>query len=326
MRFATSAPVALIALAAAGAAAPTESMEYAIRNNCPAPLAVYINGRSQGILRRDTSLNRRLDASWSGFIYSSSNGGNANGVGTTRAAFYGETDYYYIVKQEGGFNMGVSISPKAARNGTLCERITCDSDSCQDAFTAPPTDFRAARVDAPLHSCPYNHRGYTVTFCPSGRFPGPAPTSSSVIPSPTPPVANTVRIHPLASQGKCLDVRGAVFQNGTPVQVYDCNGTNAQRWVVKRGAVDRIQVAGTNFCLDAGSNPANGVGMKIWTCYKNLPAQEWKFTNDGRVLLANSVFALDLTEGSLKNANQVQTWTFYPDNNNQKWSTSAVYA
>jgi hypothetical protein len=25
-----------------------------------------------------------------------------------------------------------------------------------------------------------------------------------------------------------------------------------------------VKLAGTNFCLDAGSNPANGVQMKIW--------------------------------------------------------------
>lgn len=46
--------------------------------------------------------------------------------------------------------------------------------------------------------------------------------------------------------------------------IYDCNGSNAQKWVIAKGTT-AVQVAGTNFCLDAGSNPANGVQMKIWT-------------------------------------------------------------
>ena len=32
---------------------------------------------------------------------------------------------------------------------------------------------------------------------------------------------------------------------------YDCNGNQAQRWIIKRGST-KVQLAGTNFCLDAG--------------------------------------------------------------------------
>ena len=50
----------------------------------------------------------------------------------------------------------------------------------------------------------------------------------------------------------------------TPVQIYDCNGTPAQNWVWNE-ANTKIRLADSNFCLDAGTNPASGVGMKIWT-------------------------------------------------------------
>jgi Ricin-type beta-trefoil lectin domain len=30
---------------------------------------------------------------------------------------------------------------------------------------------------------------------------------------------------------KCLDVRGAGRADGTPVQIFDCNGTGAQKWI-----------------------------------------------------------------------------------------------
>ena len=58
--------------------------------------------------------------------------------------------------------------------------------------------------------------------------------------------------------GKCLDVQGAVYANGTPVQVYDCNGTGAQRWVLNRSpSGTQVRVANTNFCLDAGSSASS---------------------------------------------------------------------
>ena len=34
---------------------------------------------------------------------------------------------------------------------------------------------------------------------------------------------------------------------------YDCNGTGAQNWVLNAGQT-AVQLAGTNFCLDAGSS------------------------------------------------------------------------
>ena len=33
--------------------------------------------------------------------------------------------------------------------------------------------------------------------------------------------------------------------------------------------------------------PANGVQLKIWQCYDNLPAQQWYYTGDNRIALEN---------------------------------------
>jgi hypothetical protein len=54
-----------------------------------------------------------------------------------------------------------------------------------------------------------------------------------------------------------------------------------------------IQFPNTNFCLDAGSNPANGVTMKLWTCYPGLAQQTWTYTppannNNGFIATVNS--------------------------------------
>lgn len=92
------------------------------------------------------------------------------------------------------------------------------------------------------------------------------------------------------------------------VPSYDCNGTAAQKWLIRRGAT-KVQLAGTNFCLDAGSSksyiqhawllpdsdrsspiagPANGVGLKIWQCFDNLPAQQWNYSNDNHITLVGT--------------------------------------
>ena len=79
-------------------------------------------------------------------------------------------------------------------------------------------------------------------------------------------------LNPNFNNNKCLDVRGDVLANGTPVQMYvsegywqtthlthsisyDCNGTPAQNWTVtSTTGSTKVQLAGTNFCLDAGSS------------------------------------------------------------------------
>ncbi|XP_006462966.1 hypothetical protein AGABI2DRAFT_194010 [Agaricus bisporus var. bisporus H97] len=128
-------------------------------------------------------------------------------------------------------------------------------------------------------------------------------------------------LHPIASSGKCVDVRTSVFENGTVVQIFDCNDSDAQNWRIQRGVAGPIEVEGTGFCLDAGSSPALGVGMKIWQCIDNLPAQQWLYNNDNQIILANqnTNFCLDLTDGNLANTNQLQIWECATGNENQVW-------
>lgn len=103
------------------------------------------------------------------------------------------------------------------------------------------------------------------------------------------------------------------------IRSYDCNGTGAQKWVINRGN-GQVKVAGTNFCLDAGSSPADGTKMKIWQCYDGLAAQQWYWTGDNRIALTNQGFCLDNTGGSTSNGNPVQIWSCGTGNNNQVWT------
>ncbi|NUR04801.1 MAG: ricin-type beta-trefoil lectin domain protein [Streptomyces sp.] len=79
--------------------------------------------------------------------------------------------------------------------------------------------------------------------------------------------------------GKCVDVAGANSAGGTPVQLYDCNGTadgsTVQLWDCTGGPNQKWTVTGAHDivnpqadkCLDVtGNNSANGTRLQIWTC------------------------------------------------------------
>jgi Glycosyl hydrolase family 76/Ricin-type beta-trefoil lectin domain/Ricin-type beta-trefoil lectin domain-like len=63
--------------------------------------------------------------------------------------------------------------------------------------------------------------------------------------------------------GKCLDLDAADSTDGTPVQLWSCNGGSAQTWTAT--STGTLQIAGK--CLDAtGQGTANGTLLEIWDC------------------------------------------------------------
>ncbi|KAF8157229.1 ricin B lectin domain-containing protein [Crassisporium funariophilum] len=281
--------------------------QYIVRNQCPTSINLYIAGVLDSVVPSQGTTTKFLGLG-AGFFYSDVNGGNANGAGTTRAGF--NEDFYYMVKDPNHINTGLRIVPQnqPSRMG-FCAAIDCNDLDCYQAFPQPPTRFPAPTQSVapppPYYRCPIANVTYEITFCPLGSFPKPQ-------------IKGTV-IHPGFNTAKCLDVRGAKYANGTPVQIYDCNNTPAQRWTINRGST-KVQLAGTNFCLDAGSSPANGVGLKIWQCYDNLAAQSWYYTDDNRIALQGKGLCTDLPNGVLTNSNQVQTWQCSANNPNQVWT------
>ncbi|RDB27191.1 Extracellular exo-alpha-L-arabinofuranosidase [Hypsizygus marmoreus] len=298
---------------------------YKVVNRCPEDIPLYIGGELQGNLPAKGGSVTKTLSDLPGFFYTTANGGNVNGAGTALAGFYGNDDYYYLVVDPAHMNTGISITPVQVPSKGFCGTASCTTANCTTAFQklptsfpSPPTSFPAITESAPivpLYACPSeSDMGYLIEFCPGGVF--PPQTTSPLSPS------QTVAIHPNGNTAKCVDVRGAIFLNGTPVQIHDCNKTAAQKWVVRRGDT-KVQLKGTNFCLDAGLSPANGVGMKIWTCHDNLPAQAWYYTEDNRIALAGKGLCLDLPNGVLTNSNQLQTWKCTDKDNFQVWTTTS---
>ncbi|MFJ5294849.1 ricin-type beta-trefoil lectin domain protein [Streptomyces sp. NPDC088348] len=95
-----------------------------------------------------------------------------------------------------------------------------------------------------------------------------------------------IEVH--AANGKCLDVQSAAKTDGTPVQVYTCNGSAAQAWqVYVDGNGSHLRNVNSMKCLDVNGNAAvNGTKIQIWGCHSN-PAQTWEYNLRATTSLKN---------------------------------------
>jgi chitinase len=114
-------------------------------------------------------------------------------------------------------------------------------------------------------------------------------------------------------EGLCLDDRSASTANFNPIQVYTCNGTNAQDWTVASG--NTLQVLGK--CLDVdAAGTTNGTTVDLYIC-NGTGAQVWVPQSNGELLNPNSGKCLDDT-GYGGSGTQAQIWSC-ADTSNQQW-------
>ncbi|NBH04160.1 chitinase [Amycolatopsis sp. SID8362] len=115
--------------------------------------------------------------------------------------------------------------------------------------------------------------------------------------------------------GKCVDVNAASTANGTAIQLYDCNGTNAQQWTV--GSDGSLQALGK--CLDVTSaGTANGTQIQLWDC-NGSGAQKWTANAAKNLVNTGSGKCLDATGNSSANGTRLQIWTC-ASTANQQWT------
>jgi len=93
-----------------------------------------------------------------------------------------------------------------------------------------------------------------------------------------------------AATGKCVDDSNAGTSNGTAIQIYTCNGTNAQQWTV---VPDHTLQVLTD-CMDAvNGGTTNGTLIQLHTC-NGTGAQQWD--PDAKGELVNPESGLCLTD------------------------------
>ncbi|MFF4308972.1 ricin-type beta-trefoil lectin domain protein [Streptomyces sp. 900105755] len=115
--------------------------------------------------------------------------------------------------------------------------------------------------------------------------------------------------------GKCVDVAGANTANGTPVDLYDCNGTAAQQWTV--GSDGTIRALGK--CLDVtGGGTADGTTVQLYDC-NGTAAQKWAVSSAHDIVNPQANKCLDVTGNNSANGTRLQIWTC-SGGANQKWT------
>ncbi|WP_329125600.1 ricin-type beta-trefoil lectin domain protein [Streptomyces sp. NBC_01465] len=117
--------------------------------------------------------------------------------------------------------------------------------------------------------------------------------------------------------GKCVDVAAGSTANGTAVQLYDCNGTTAQKWTV--GSDGTIRALGK--CLDVASGgTADGSLVQLYDC-NGTAAQKWTVTGAKDIVNPQANKCLDATGNSSANGTRLQLWTC-GGGANQKWTVT----
>ena len=122
--------------------------------------------------------------------------------------------------------------------------------------------------------------------------------------------------------GKCMDVQnGYTSKDGTPIQIWDCNGTTAQQWQVSGETIRNA--AGK--CLDIQNGLIYKDEQPVWlyTC-NGSAAQRWTVSSSGQIRNPVSNKCLDVKNG--KTATAGTSLQIYGCNGTiaQSWSSGST--
>jgi beta-glucosidase len=212
-----------------------------------------------------------------------------------------------------------SPGPQASLGGTAASSVTL---SGKDATSGQTLTYSATSLPAGLSvssagvisGTPTTNGSSTVTVTAKDGNGAFASQSFVWTVSPGTAVGTAAPTGPVTGyEGLCLDDRSASTALFNPVQVYTCNGTNAQQWTVASNGT--VQVLG--LCLDVdAAGTANGTLVDLYTC-NGTGAQQWQAQSNGELLNPQSGKCLDDT-GFGGSGTQVQIWSC-TDGTNQQW-------
>ncbi|BCJ77053.1 hypothetical protein CS0771_65970 [Catellatospora sp. IY07-71] len=115
-------------------------------------------------------------------------------------------------------------------------------------------------------------------------------------------------------QDKCIDVPNSNFVDGQRLQLWDCNGTNAQNWTFPGDGTIRTV---NGLCMDvAWGSTAAGAAIQIVGCSGN-PAQQFVLTGAGDLVNPQANKCVDVTAWG-GTGTPLQTWDC-TGGANQKW-------
>lgn len=111
--------------------------------------------------------------------------------------------------------------------------------------------------------------------------------------------------------GRCIDNQSNLANNGNKIQLYDCNGSEAQTWVY--GEDMQLTNRGTGMCLDdPGNSSTAGAVLQLYQC-NGTAAQKFTLATDssGRQTIKHisSGLCIDATGAGTVNGTVMQLWT-----------------
>lgn len=141
--------------------------------------------------------------------------------------------------------------------------------------------------------------------------------------------AGTYEVRSAVRSSAVFDAANGGTSNGTAVQVYGSNGTDAQRWTVEVGSDGYLTIksAKSGLVLDVvGGDAYSGAKLQLYAA-NGTRAQKWVAVSDGKgVKLVSALdegLVVDLPSGSARNGNALQ---LYAANGTaaQRWTFDAV--
>lgn len=113
--------------------------------------------------------------------------------------------------------------------------------------------------------------------------------------------------------GKCIDVPNSNFSDGVQLQMWDCNGSGAQKWTFVNGT---LQAGGK--CMDvAWASTANGAAIQLANCNGNA-AQQFVLSGAGDLVSVLANKCVDIKDWNSASGARLHTWEC-SGNANQKW-------
>jgi hypothetical protein len=166
----------------------------------------------------------------------------------------------------------------------------------------------------------YGNRNFYLYFTDWFR------STSFTIPESNIYIPNGIYVLTNPQSGRALDVREGGTANHTPVQIYDNNNTDAQKWLLTRTGDNfyTLKNVGSGRYLDVdGAGTANQTRVKIYDQNSNSCAQKWAVRLNGdntyNLLSACSGKALDIAGGGTANGTLTQIFD-RNDTAAQRWS------
>ncbi|MFF4909992.1 family 16 glycosylhydrolase [Streptomyces sp. NPDC001260] len=115
----------------------------------------------------------------------------------------------------------------------------------------------------------------------------------------------------------CVDVAGASTADGTPAQLHNCTGNDAQKWTL--GSDGTVRALGK--CLDVkAASHDDGTVVQLYTC-NGTTAQQWTYTAAHDLTNTGADKCLDAKGNSSADGTPLQIWTC-TGATNQKWTIS----